>query len=149
MTNTSTSPSLTINRTFKAPRERVFAAFTDAETMQRWMGPPGSIVTHASFDARVGGEYRITFSSPNYGEMTVKGTITAMQAPSHLAYTWRWEENNPGEEHDTLVTIDFIDHGAETEMHMVHEGFTDDESRDRHIHGWEGAFSKIDTVLAS
>jgi uncharacterized protein YndB with AHSA1/START domain len=146
-TKTDTTPTITIRRTFNAPRERVFTAFTDAATLQRWMGPPGSSPSNLTFDARVGGEYRITFNSPEYGEMTVKGVITALRRPEHLAYTWRWEEDDVADEHDTSVRIDFIERGNQTEMLFVHDGFVNEESRDRHELGWSGALAKIDTVL--
>ena len=150
MTNTTQTagPTLTIRRTFKAPRERVFTAFTDADMMLRWMGPPGTSVTNVSFDAREGGTYRITYqSSETYGEMTAKGTITTLRRPEYLAYTWRWEEDDAKDEHDTSVRIEFFDRGNETEMLFVHDGFVDDESRDRHEAGWSGSFAKIDAVL--
>ena len=147
MSETATTPTLTIRRTFNAPRDRVFTAFTDAGTIRRWFGPPDSTIADATFDARVGGAYRIVMQSPNYGEMVVKGIVTALRRPEHLAYTWRWEEDDAATEHETFVRIDFIDHGATTEMLFVHEGFADEASRDRHQMGWDGAFGKIDTVL--
>jgi glutathione S-transferase len=145
--NITKTPTITIRRTFNAPRERVFSAFTDAAVLERWMGPPGSSITHASFDAREGGSYRLTFNSPEYGEMTAKGIVTALRRPEHLAYTWRWEEDDAADEHDTSVRIDFIDRGDQTEMLFTHDGFATEESRDRHELGWNGALSKIDSVL--
>ena len=47
--------SITLTRTFRAPRERVFAAWTDPETMQRWM--VRGKCTDAEVDLRVGGAY--------------------------------------------------------------------------------------------
>jgi uncharacterized protein YndB with AHSA1/START domain len=146
-TKADASPALTIRRTFNAPRERVFTAFTDAALLQRWMGPPGSSASNVSFDARVGGEYRVTFTSPAYGEMTAKGVITALRRPEHLAYTWLWEEDDAADEHATSVRIDFIDRGNQTELIFVHDGFVSAESRDRHELGWSGAFAKIEAVL--
>ena len=60
MSNTQTSAAaLTIRRTFNAPRERVFAAFTDADLLREWFAPPGTTIGEATFDAREGGRYRI------------------------------------------------------------------------------------------
>ena len=146
-TKTGAAPALTIRRTFNAPRERVFTAFTDAALLERWMGPPGTTASNVAFDARVGGEYRVTFTSPTYGEMTAKGVITAIRRPEHLEYTWRWEEDDVADERDTAVRIDFIEHGEQTEVLFVHDGFANEESRDRHELGWSGAFAKIDGVL--
>ena len=145
MNDVTTSPdtTLTIKRTFNASRARVFAAFTDASSIRRWMGPPGSEVTDASFDARVGGAYRVVMQSPNYGEMIVQGTVTALREPEHLAYTWAWVEDDGSLGTQTLVEIDFVAHGDTTEMIFTQHGFESVESRDRHIDGWNGAFSNI------
>jgi uncharacterized protein YndB with AHSA1/START domain len=139
--------TLTIRRTFKAPRERVFAAFTDADMMMRWMGPPGTTVTAIAFDAREGGAYRIAYQSERMGDMVAKGTIVTLRAPEYLAYSWRWEEDDVNDEHDTSVRIEFIDRGNETEIVFVQDGFASEESRDTHTMGWSGAFTKIDGVL--
>jgi uncharacterized protein YndB with AHSA1/START domain len=60
MTDTQTAavPTLVIRRTFNAPRERVFAAWTSGELLRGWFGPPGTTMHEATFDAREGGSYR-------------------------------------------------------------------------------------------
>jgi uncharacterized protein YndB with AHSA1/START domain len=146
-TKTTAPPALVIRHTFKAPRERVFTAFTDAAQIQRWMGPPGTDIRSTSFDARESGAYHITFASENYPEMTVRGIVTALRKPEHLAYTWRWEEDDAADEYDTFISIDFIDHGNDTEMIFTHDGFRAADSRERHNAGWIGSFAKIDGLL--
>src|SRR5271170_4354409 len=54
---------LVLNRHFKAPPERVFAAFTEKALMQGWYGPEPMTVPHCEVDARVGGKYRIEMHS--------------------------------------------------------------------------------------
>jgi glutathione S-transferase len=149
MTNTAktASPTLTIRRTFNASRERVFHAFIDASTLGRWMGPAGSQVSEATFDAREGGTYRFVFNSPKYGTMAVKGIVSALRPPEYLAYTWRWEEDDASLERDTFVYVDFVAQGAATEVILTHDGFEDEASRDRHVMGWEGALGNIEAVL--
>jgi hypothetical protein len=56
--------SLVIKRHFKAPPERVFAAFTERSLMQAWYGPENMTVPHCDVDARVGGKYRVEMHSP-------------------------------------------------------------------------------------
>jgi uncharacterized protein YndB with AHSA1/START domain len=50
-------------RTFKAPRERVFAAFTDPAQLARWWGPAGSINDFEEFECRSGGAWRFVMRS--------------------------------------------------------------------------------------
>jgi uncharacterized protein YndB with AHSA1/START domain len=139
-------PALIVRRTFAAPRERVFAAWTRAELLRAWFTPPGSHVHAVTFDARAGGRYRIEMS--NDGEsFNVGGTITEFQPPARLAFTWRWDEDDPALEFDTCVSIDFIDRGAQTEMVLTHTGLASNESRARHEHGWNGCLDNLPAAL--
>ena len=55
---------LVITRTFDAPRELVFAAFTDPARLMRWWGPHGCTVISCEADPRPGGTWRIAMRSP-------------------------------------------------------------------------------------
>ncbi len=146
-TQTPTRPSLIIRRTFKAPRARVFAAWTDPALLRQWFGPPGMTVPEAQIDLRVGGSYRITMLSADGEKYIVGGIFTDILAPERLAYTFRWEEDDPALEHDTLVSLAFLDRGSETELVFKQEDFADAESRDRHEHGWSATFEQLPAVL--
>lgn len=146
-TRTAVVPAIFIRRTFKAPRARVFAAWTDVKQLLAWFGPPMAPVVDAQLDLRVGGAYRYTYRPTDGNEMTAKGVFTEVSAPERLAFTWRWEEEDPSLEHETFVRIEFLDHGDETEILFTHEGFADDASRARHEHGWNGIFDKLAAYL--
>ena len=60
---TADVPALIVRRTFNAPRDRVFDAWTRADLIRGWFGPPGTTVLDAVFEAREGGRYRIAMSS--------------------------------------------------------------------------------------
>ncbi len=147
-TTQTLGPSLTIRRTFKAPRERVFAAFTDPAILAQWLGPEDIMMDHVAFDARVGGTLRFVYQSPDWGEMVVTGTVTALRRPEHVAYTWTWEEDDKTEEHESNVAINFIARGDETELHFVHANLKSVESRDRHEGGWTSALDKLERLFA-
>jgi uncharacterized protein YndB with AHSA1/START domain len=147
MTDIATAPTtLTIRRTFNAPRERVFAAFTEAEIIALWMGGDGCTTHSATFEARTGGAFRISMSTPG-GDMVAKGIVTAIRPVEHLAYTWTWEEDDAADENVSAISIDFIERGATTEMIFVHERLASEASRDRHIDGWNASFDKVAALL--
>jgi uncharacterized protein YndB with AHSA1/START domain len=146
-TQTAAVPALVIRRTFDAPRERVFAAWTREELLRAWFGPPGVTLGSVTFDARPGGSYRIEMKHEDGEQFNVRGTITEFQAPERLAYTWRWEEDDPQTEFDTFVSIDFVDLGAQTEIVFTHTGLASLESRARHEHGWTGILDKLPAAL--
>lgn len=149
MSDTQTTvPALTIKRTFDAPRERVFNAFTNASRLREWFGPPGVAVGEVTFDPRDGGRYRILMKNSKGEDFNVGGVITEFREPERLAYTFRWEEDDPQTERDTFITIDFIARGNQTEMVFTQEGFAAEASRDGHADGWKGSFANLAELVA-
>ncbi len=150
MSNTQTAvPALIIRRTFNAPRERVFRAWTDPKLLSAWFAPPTVTLRNVTCDARLGGSYRIELTQADGEEMNVGGTYTEFRAPERLAYTFRWEEDDPALEHDTLVSIDFIARGEQTEMVFTQEQFKSDESRANHEGGWGAIFDQLATFVGA
>jgi uncharacterized protein YndB with AHSA1/START domain len=147
-TQLSAAPTLTIRRTFAAPRARVFAAWADIQMLRQWFPPEGRLLD-ARWEPREGGTYRLTMQFPSGEEMAVGGTFSEIRAPERLAFTFRWEEDDPAEESDTFVTVELLDKGSETEMIFTQKGFRDETSRDKHVGGWTMGFDNIDRVLAT
>jgi uncharacterized protein YndB with AHSA1/START domain len=54
---------LIIDRTFNAPIDKVWAAFTNPEILAKWWSPAGMKNYHASTDVREGGEFRYCFEN--------------------------------------------------------------------------------------
>jgi uncharacterized protein YndB with AHSA1/START domain len=144
---TSTIPALVIKRTFNASRERVFKAWTTVELLREWYSPPGISVGAVTFEAREGGRYSVAMNMPDGEVYIVSGVITEFRAPERLAYTVRWKEDDPKTEHDTFVSVDFVDRGKQTEIVFTHDGFLTGESRERHDGGWNGCFSRLEELL--
>ena len=66
---------LLIVRTFNAPPSVVFALWSNAEHMKRWMGPNNFSCTEMAIDLRVGGRYRGMIKSADHGENWFGGSI--------------------------------------------------------------------------
>jgi uncharacterized protein YndB with AHSA1/START domain len=81
---------LRLERTFAAPREEVFRAWTEPEVLRRWWAAaPTWECPVAETDVRVGGRYRLTMRDPDSGkEHTVGGEYVAVESPQRLVYTW-------------------------------------------------------------
>jgi len=146
---TATAPqtsSLQIRRTFSAPREKVFQAWTDPETLKQWFGPPGFKTTVAEVDLRLGGKFRLTIEKPNGEVVSAFGTFREIRPSERLVCSWNWDYNDIG---DTILTLEFLDAGGETELVLTHERFPTIEQRDGHNTGWTGCFDKLDEFLHS
>jgi len=141
-------PSLTLKRRFQAPPAKVFAAWTDPEKIKRWMGPGQITTKRAEADPRVGGRYRIEMRSPDGEAHNVSGVYREVVVNEKLVFTWAWDATPPDEPYETMVTVLFKPDGDGTLLTLTHERFIDDESRDGHKQGWNGALDKLEKLFA-
>jgi uncharacterized protein YndB with AHSA1/START domain len=146
---------LTQTRVIRAPRTRVYEAWTTPEILQKWFGPPGKHCPSASVDLRVGGAYRIVMASDNpspgaegeecgWRETAAFGEYTKIVPNELLQFTWasNW---NPGEQ--SRVTVSLKDVAGGTEINILHEDFTTEASRDGHNQGWAGCLEELAAML--
>jgi uncharacterized protein YndB with AHSA1/START domain len=145
MSTVATKPSLTFKRRFNAAPAKVFSAWTDPEKVKRWMGPGEVKVMSAESDARTGGRYRWLMQSPDGVEHDVGGVYREVAPNEKLVFTWAWKSTP---ERESLVTITFKPDGSGTLMTLTHEKFFDEDARDRHLGGWNGAMEKLEKYLA-
>jgi uncharacterized protein YndB with AHSA1/START domain len=138
--------SLRIERTFNAPAERVFAAWTSAEVLRRWWHAEHDWeTTLAHVDVRVGGSLRLVMRDPGDGrEYGGRGTYTLIEPPRRLAFTWAWDSDPAAAQ---LVELEFIDHGLQTTVVMTHSGLPKAE-QDDYRDGWQNSFDNLDHALA-
>ena len=135
--------TLIVTRLLNATPERAFQAWTSAEHIQQWMRPePGMVIPLASMDLRVGGKYRIQMKMPDGELFTAVGVFKEVKPPERLVYTWDWEKDGSGAEFGevegkpSLITVEFLKRGKQTEFVLTHSRFASVESRDNHARGW-------------
>lgn len=149
MSNPKTDIALYVTRTFTAPPERVFRAWTDAEAVKGWFGPHGSKTVLAEIDLRVGGRYRFGVQSPDGYLNYVSGTYRAIQIPTRLVFTWGWSNrDNPDPDEMMLVTVAFQAHGVGTQVTLTQEHLPSEMSKEQHTAGWVESFEQLEQVLS-
>ncbi|HTA31894.1 MAG TPA: SRPBCC domain-containing protein [Solirubrobacteraceae bacterium] len=131
------STTLRLERTFDAPAEDVFDAWTNPEVLRRWWGPgPTWRTPVAEVDLRVGGRYRLSMEDPDVGtSLTVTGEYREVRRPERLVYSWSWEEDGHAG-HESTVTVEFVERDERTIVLLEHSGLESQESRERHEQGW-------------
>jgi uncharacterized protein YndB with AHSA1/START domain len=75
-----------ITRVFHAPRESVFAAFTEPDRLLRWWGPAGYSVAGAAMDLRPGGSYHYGLRAPDGAMLWGKFVYREVVRPQLLVY---------------------------------------------------------------
>ena len=138
---------LTISRSIRAPRQKVFDAFVKPELVRQWFRPRGFTITEVTLDPRVGGRYRVTMQPRSGTSEAVGGEYREVKAPERLVFTWRWESKQMGGIGETLITVTFDERrgeqGVETEVRLLHSGFPAPEARDGHSNGWNSVFNEL------
>jgi uncharacterized protein YndB with AHSA1/START domain len=149
--------SIYISRIFRAPRQRVFDAWTRPEMMLKWRGPEGWETLEAESDLRVGGKHRVVVrgtprprsEDEKFGvdwkpvEVTgaSHGVYLDVDPISLVRFTWiaDWA---PGEE--SVITVRLSDaEGGGTLMDFTHDKFLTTQSAQGHNQGWNSAFNKL------
>jgi uncharacterized protein YndB with AHSA1/START domain len=139
--------TLELKKVVNVPRAKVFAAWTQPAVVKTWFAPGAMIVPRAEIDLRVGGKYTIEMKGDD-GTHTVGGSYKEIVPNEKLVFTWAWQDGGMGGAGDeTLVTVLFADKGQDTEVHLIHERFSDAEKRDKHNQGWLGCLENLATRL--
>nr|ACN58813.1 hypothetical protein AKSOIL_0168 [uncultured bacterium BLR9] len=75
------------SRVFHAPRDLVFAAWTDAKHLSQWWGPDGFTTTTSHFDMRPGGQWRFVMHGPDGRDYENRITFEEILRPERIAYS--------------------------------------------------------------
>ena len=144
-TEVAAVPSLEVRRTIRAPRQRVFDAWTKAEELKAWHAPGPLTVSFAEIDLRPGGAYRIHMRTPDGVEHRVSGVYREVDPPKKLVYTWSWDGENVVK--DSVVTLEFYERGNATEVVLRH-AIADDKERASHEQGWTSILDKLEGAFS-
>lgn len=141
--------TLEMERSFDAPAERVFDAFTSEEVMRRWFhAGPDWDTPEAIVDLRVGGQVRVVMRNPHedarYGG---GGVYTEIDRPRRLAFTWIWDDDR--DQVEQAIEIDFTESEGRTTMRFVHRDLWDEQAVTDHNEGWTRAFDNLQREVES
>jgi uncharacterized protein YndB with AHSA1/START domain len=137
--------TLRMERTFPAPAEAVFEAWTSEEVLRRWWHEERDWETsEAEVDLRVGGAVRLVMRDPHKdAEYGGSGHYTEVEPPTRLAFTWTWD----GDTRRTLIEIDFEESDGITTVRFTQSGLWDEEAVRAHERGWGKFFDNLEHTL--
>lgn len=154
-----------ISRTFDAPRDQVWKAWTERNRLMQWFGPKGFTMPAAKLDFRPGGTFHYCLSAPDGKEMWGKFVYCEITAPDRIVLVNSFsDEDGNITRHpfsttwplEMLSTAAFADEGGKTKVTVEwsplnptdEERKTFDSSHDSMKQGWTGTFEQLTDYLA-
>jgi uncharacterized protein YndB with AHSA1/START domain len=161
-----TTEPFVLERTFDAPRARVWQAWTEPDRLKQWFSPKGFTVIAAKMDFRVGGTYHYGMRTPQGQEMWGKWTFREIKAPERLVLVDSFSDAaggitrhpmSPTWPPQMLSTMIFKDLGAKTALRLEWLPFeatpeelaTFDAGRPSMTQGWAGTMEQLVAHLAT
>jgi uncharacterized protein YndB with AHSA1/START domain len=150
--NIATKPAgqeLTITRDLKAPRARVFAAWTDLRQSSVWWVPRDCELVSCEMDVREGGTWRRRMRVPDGSVITKHGVYREVAAPERLVFTYNTEYADGRIDPETVVTLTLSELAdGRTRLTLRHSGLWDEASRISHTGGWTGSVERLEDFIA-
>ncbi len=104
---------LVYERTFEAPRDQVWKAFTDPALIPRWWGPHGTTTTVDEMDVRPGGRWRYVSSASDRDDVAFYGEYLEVDPPRHITWTFMFDVEGIGPQGGPeTVTFEEVDGGT-------------------------------------
>jgi uncharacterized protein YndB with AHSA1/START domain len=146
-----------ISRHIRAPRSAVYRALLDPQAVPQWKVPHGMTCHIHEFQAREGGEFRIslTYDSPTANGKTTPRTDTyhgrfAKLVPNEqVVEIDEFETDDPTMRGEMTITYTLTESAGETELFAVHEGVPPGVSPADNEYGWRMSLVKLATLVES
>ena len=160
-TGSNPDRAILITRTFNAPRDLVWQAWTDPKHMAQWWGPRGFTNPVCEMDVQPGGIWRIVMRSPEGVDYAMKSVFVKVEPPERLVYVMDCSDH-PIEWHDLVnpnrdksqkprlecvQTVTFEDIGGKTKL-TIRMDLESASIRDAMVkmganQGWSGSLDKL------
>jgi uncharacterized protein YndB with AHSA1/START domain len=110
---------MTVERVFNAPRELVFKAWSDAESLSHWWGPRDWTLSVCNIDFRPGGTWHYCMQGPDGEQSWGKATYVEIHSPSRIVYSDAFSDEQGNVSPGTpliKVSIELVDEGGKTRL---------------------------------
>src|SRR4051812_16011516 len=116
-----TTNTVRLHRVLRAPAERIYRAFLDADAMVKWLPPYGFTCKVHHLDAKVGGTFKMSFTNFSTGHgHSFGGGYRELVPSERIRYTDTFDDANLPGEMQTTVILKRVSCG--TDVNVVQEG---------------------------
>lgn len=135
-----------LHRVFKAPPERVYRAFLDADALVKWLPPYGFSAHVQHLDAKVGGTFKMLFTNFSNGQVhSFGGTYLELLSAEKIRYTDRFDD--PALVGEMEVTIRLTPVLCGTEVAIVQAGIPAVIPVEMCYLGWQESLAQLATLV--
>jgi uncharacterized protein YndB with AHSA1/START domain len=136
------SKTVRLHRVIHSSPERIYRAFLDADAMAKWLPPNGFTGKVHHMDAKVGGNYRMSFTNFSNGHShSFGGKYLELVPGQRLRYTATFDDPNLPGEMQTTVSLAPVSCGAE--MSVVQEGIPEVIPLESCYLGWQESLTLL------
>ncbi|MBL8768252.1 MAG: SRPBCC family protein [Planctomycetes bacterium] len=134
--------TIRLHRVLRAPPDRVYRAFLDADAQSKWLPPHGFTCHVHHLDAKVGGTFRMTFTNFTTGNgHSFGGTYLELVPNERIRYSDKFEDAGlPGEIHATIV-LKKVSVG--TDLQILQEGVPEVIPAEACMLGWQDSLDQL------
>ena len=130
------------HRVLRAPAERIYRAFLDADAMAKWLPPNGFTGKVHQIDAKVGGSYKMSFTNFSSGHShSFGGKFVELVPHERIRHTDTFDDPNLKGEMQTTITLKQVSCG--TELNVVQEGIPDVIPTEACCLGWQESLTLL------
>lgn len=131
-----------LHRVLRAPPERVYRAFLEADAVAKWLPPHGFTCQVHQLDARVGGSHHMSFRNFSTGHShSFGGTYLALVPNEQLRYTDRFDDPTLPGMLEVSVTLRLVACG--TELDIVQAGIPEAIPEAMCYLGWQESLAQL------
>jgi uncharacterized protein YndB with AHSA1/START domain len=143
---TMTTGTVKLQRVLRAPPERVYRAFLEADALAKWLPPYGFTCKVHHLEPTVGGSFRMSFSNFGSGSShAFGGDYLELVPDARIRYTDKFEDPNlPGE---MQVTVDLRRVLCGTEIHIMQEGIPQAIPTEMCYLGWQESLAQLANLV--
>ena len=128
--------TIRLHRVLRAPPERVYRAFLDADAMVKWLPPNGFTAKIHHMEAKVGGAFRMSFTNFNSGHShSFGGEYLELSPHERIRYTDKFDD--PALPGVMTVTVEFKQVSCGTELSVAQEGVPEVIPAEACYLGWQ------------
>ena len=144
---------LVLARTFDAPRELVFRAWTERDRLQRWWGPRDYTNPECEVDARPGGAIHLLMVGPDGSKYPIAGTFLEIVKPERLVFTTTVLDAKGEALFEQLNVVAFEDEAGKTKLTLrtmvIKTTQTAPDYFDGMDQGWSEALERLEREAAA